>query len=109
VGVIVRLKMKIRIRDRSARAIREPEVPRCRRIERAGRHQHKRVTRCAIGLAARELFFNDRRDIGTSGNADADTFLRLSTTAHGTFDLRAPRMSAIQSRTIRVCGWNRLC
>jgi len=87
--ITIHLKMKIWIGDRITSAIREPNVPRGRRIECADDFEHERVARAPIGLTPRELLFDDSRGIGAGGDAYAHPFLRLSATVHGAFDLRA--------------------
>ena len=104
--ITIRLKMKIWIRDRITSAIREPNVPRGRGIECADDFEHERVARAPIGLTPRELLFDDSRGIGAGGDAYADAFLWLPAAAHGAFDLRAARMTAIQIRAIRIPAWN---
>jgi len=100
--VIVGLNVKVGIREWRAGAVNDPHVPGRRRIECANRFEDERIARAAIGLAARKLFFDDGRNVGTGGDAHAHALLRLTTATHRAFDLRAARVRATPHGTIRV-------
>lgn len=80
----------MRVRQWRACAIHDPDVPCGGRVERANRFENKGIARATIVLSSRELFFNDRGNIGTGCHTHAYTFLRLTSTAHRAFDLCAP-------------------